>query len=226
MARAATRAHHGTFIYQRPGKSPFWYVKLRHAGKRVEVSLRTTDKREAQIAALPLIQGHREALLAARPTFTTVWVHQLAPGREHVVHGARVIATDKELIFVGPDGAIRTEPNGEPTQVVSAVPQLGLNLPVDLGSVDPEFVERPKLATKNSDDQLFEHYLQHAKGGALTGHALREATDTWATFKALMAGKPLKDCDRQDGYKLAAHLAAQGVKSATVKKKSDACAPH
>ena len=219
MARPATRARHGGFIYQRPEKSPFWYVKLRHGGKRVEISLRTTDKAQAQIAATPLIQAHREALLAARPTFTTVWAHRLAPGRKHVVDGQEVIATDKELIFVGPDGTVRTEPNGEHVQQVSSVPRLGIFAPVDLGPVNPEFVERPKLAIKNSDDALFETYLEHAKGGAITGHALREALDTWATFKALMAGKPLKDATRDDGRKLAQHLAAQGVKSATVKKK-------
>jgi hypothetical protein len=138
------------------------------------------------------------------------------------VDGARVIATDKELIYVGADGAIRTEPNGAPVQVISAVPRLGLNFPVEM-PVNPEFVERPKLATKDSDDALFEHYLEHAKGGALKGPALQEDRDTWAIFQSLI-GKPLKDCDRQDGYKLAAHLAAQGsgkkkVKSATVKKK-------
>ncbi len=41
----------------------------------------------------------------------------------------------------------------------------------------------------------------------------------WALFKTLTDGKPLKDCDRDDGRKLVAHFEAQGLKSATIEKK-------
>lgn len=62
----ATRARHGSYIFQRPG-SANWYVKLRSRTGRVERSLGTSDKLEAERLAAPLIGDHKAALLAARP---------------------------------------------------------------------------------------------------------------------------------------------------------------
>jgi hypothetical protein len=216
MGRPAQRAHHGSFIYQRPEKSPFWYVKVRHGGKRVEVSLRTTDKTQAQLNAVPYIVEHRRALLEAKPVWETV--HKLAPRSEvYIVDGQTVIATDTHLITINADGTTRQEPNV--MQVVSSIPRLGLFLPVEMPT-NPDFVAPPKQTgvVADPDDALFDYYLQH---GGLTGHALNEAKQTWVIFKRLV-NKPLKSCSREDGRKLAAHLAASGAKgkrsSATVKK--------
>lgn len=55
------RAKHGAYIFQRPG-SENWRIKLRSPTGRVEKSLRTVDRREAEILAGPLITAHKAAL--------------------------------------------------------------------------------------------------------------------------------------------------------------------
>jgi integrase len=75
---------------------------------------------------------------------------------------------------------------------------------------------RPSLAVKNSDDALFETYLQHAN---VTGYCEREARTVWALYKQLTDNKPLKDATRDDGRKLVAHFERQKIKSATTQKK-------
>jgi hypothetical protein len=55
----------------------------------------------------PLITAHKTSLLAARPRVETTWQHKLEPGRKHVApDGGEILATDKELFYVGHNGAI------------------------------------------------------------------------------------------------------------------------
>lgn len=72
------------------------------------------------------------------------------------------------------------------------------------------------MRTKNSDDAILETYLKHRK---ITGYIEREARDVWSLFKRLTEGKPLKDCDRDDGRKLVAHFEAQELATKTIEKK-------
>ena len=74
---------------------------------------------------------------------------------------------------------------------------------------------RPTVAVKNGDDAIFETYLQHAN---VTGYYKREAETVWALFKSL-CDKPLKDATRDDGRKIVQHFEAQGLKSASIRKK-------
>ena len=155
--------------------------------------------------------------------------HKLPPG-EYTVDGERVIATEREIIYLKPDGAlIRTEPNsptqelvnmpmgavitfGDPTRPLAELRKLG---PV----IDLAKLEQPAAVTKSGDDAILEVYLQNAKNGPITGYDEREARAVWALFRTLANGKPLKDCDRDDGRKLVAHFDVQGLKSATIEKK-------
>jgi integrase len=208
------------FIFQRPG-SENWWIKLRSGGKRLERSLGTPDRRQAEVAALPLIAQHKAALLAVRPRFETIWQHKLEPGREHVGEdGGRIIATDKELIHIGHNGSIvRTEPNGGTAYRLIAER-------VNVRSLADAYREtnfgygpagsRRKALTKNSDDELLETYLHMAN---ITGYYEREARNVWSLYKTLTDSKPLKDADRDDGRKLVAHFENEGLKSATIKKK-------
>jgi integrase len=218
MATAAARARHGSYIFQRPGSSN-WYVKLRAPGaKRVEKSLGTSDKLQAEIAAAPLVAAHKAAILAARPRIEAAWQHRLEPGREHAAPDGKIVATDKELIHIGHNGGIvKIEPNGSPAfQLVGA--------PLNMRTLAEAFItadfgagrgERPAVAAKNGDDAILETYLKHAN---VTGYYEREARATWALFKTL-CDKPLKDADRDDGRKLVARFDAQELKSATITKK-------
>src|SRR5664280_2037388 len=67
---ATARAKHGSYIFQRAG-SENYYVKLRSPTGRIEKSLGTAIRQEAEIIAGPLVTAHKAALLAARPRFGT-----------------------------------------------------------------------------------------------------------------------------------------------------------
>jgi len=89
------------YLFQRPG-STNWWIKLRSPGKRIEKSLGTPDRAQAEIIALrDYIPDHKERLLAARPRIEPAWQHKLEPGREHAgPDNSRIVATDKVLIRV------------------------------------------------------------------------------------------------------------------------------
>jgi hypothetical protein len=57
--------------FQRPG-SRNWHIKLQSPKGRIEKSLRTPDRVQAEILALPMIAEHKRKLLAARPHLETV----------------------------------------------------------------------------------------------------------------------------------------------------------
>jgi integrase len=206
-AMSKTRARHGTYIFQRGST---WYVKLQSPTCRVEKSLRTSDFREAEIAALPLIAEHKAALLANRPKVTLIWHRAHEPGLR-VIDGEQAIVTERELQFIDASGnVVRREPNGGPAQLLTPAPSSGV----------PSFkafddAKRPTPAVKNGDDGIMETYLNHRN---ITGHKRREAEASWALYKSLI-GKPLKTATRDDGRLLAQHFKAAGNKSATVVKK-------
>jgi integrase len=200
--KGMARARHGSFLFKRD-ESDNWWIKLRSAGKRVEKSLGTTDRAVAELLALPMIADHKARLLAARPTVGVTWQHEYEPGREHPgPDGGRIIATERELMYLDKTGRITIRgPNGGVGGLSFAVPAPGA---------------RPSLPVKNSDDAIFETYLQHKN---ITGHFEHEARNVWALYKTLTNSKPFKDADRDDGRKLVAHFEGRGLKSATIEKK-------
>jgi hypothetical protein len=54
------------YMFLRPG-SRNWHIKLQSPTGRIEKSLGTPDRVQAEILALPMIAEHKAALLAARP---------------------------------------------------------------------------------------------------------------------------------------------------------------
>jgi integrase len=205
------------YLFQRPGSSS-WWIKLQSPGKRVEKSLRTSDRKEAEIIALPMMAHHKAALLAARPRLETVWRYEFEPSADmqNAPNRERVLASAIELKFYGPNGKLlRTTPNGGPAaRIVNLQHRLGIPF------VDERMIgvvtEKARAKPKTDDDKVLETYIEHRK---ITGYIEREARDVWALFKTLTDGKPLKDCDRDDGRKLVTHFEAQGLKSATIEKK-------
>ncbi len=206
------------YLFQRPGSSN-WWIKLQSPGKRVEKSLGTRDKKEAEIIALPMVAHHKAALLAARPRMETVWRYEYEPSADmqDASNGERVLASATELKFYGPDGKLlRTTPNGGPSfRIVNLQHRLGIPF-VDERMIGLTEEAGARTKPKTDDDKVLETYIEHRK---ITGYIEREARDVWALFKTLTDGKPLKDCDRDDGRKLVAHFEAQGLKSATIEKK-------
>ena len=101
------------YLFLRPG-SRNWHIKLQSPTGRMERSLGTSDRVQAEILALPMIAEHKAKLLEARLHIETTWRHEYEPGREHVgADSERIIATDRELIYLNHNGGItRTAPNG------------------------------------------------------------------------------------------------------------------
>jgi integrase len=197
------------YLFLRNG-SRNWQIKLQNAdGERIEKSLGTSDRAQAEILALPYIQEHKMRLLEARPGVQVAWLHRFAPGQEHITSdGERIVADDRELIFLNHNGAIvRKEPNGE---FAVALPPLR-----EQKAIVRREEQRQRTAT-SGDDALIETYLKHKN---VTGYYEREARAVWALYKQLTNGKPLKDASRDDGRKLVDYYEKQDLKSATIQKK-------
>ena len=219
-----TRARHGSYLFRRDG-STNWWVRLRSGNQRIEKSLRTSDRREAEILAAPMVAAHKAALLAARPHLEMT-PYTLDPGEHIGPNGQRVIATTRELIYLDAAGVlIKTEPNGPALRLVNM--PMGAVL-IDEGTPQPlaelrrigPFIDLAKLTRgavpiKNGDDAILETYLKHAN---ISGYFEREARTVWGLFRSL-CDKPLKDADRDDGRKLVAYFESRGLKSATIAKK-------
>jgi integrase len=200
-----------SYLFLRPD-SQNWHVRLQSPTGRIEKSLGTPDRAQAEILALPYIQEHKTKLLEARPGVQVAWRHRFLPGQEHVTpNGERVIADDRELIFIGHNGAIiRKEPNGE--FAVALPPSLREQKAI-LRSEDQQ--QRQRMAA-SADDALIETYLKHKN---LAKYFEREARTVWALYKQLTNNKPLKDSTRDDGRKLVDYFEKQNLKSASIQKK-------
>src|SRR5258706_11374243 len=197
------------YLFLRNG-SRNWHVKLQSpGGEGVEKSLGKSDRAQAEILALPYIEKHKLRLLEARPGVQVTWLHRFAPGQEHITpDGERIVADDRELIFLNHNGAIvRKEPNGE---FAAALPPLR-----EQKAIVRREDRRQRTAT-SPDDALIETYLKHKN---VTGYYEREARAVWALYKQLTNGKPLKDAGRDDGRKLVDYYEKQDLKSATIQKK-------
>jgi len=218
------------YLYQRPG-SGNWYIRLQGFGKDTARSLGTSDRRQAELLALPLIAQHKAKLLAARPALALAIspVALMQPGDYLNPDGTRIIATASELIHLDAAGKLaKAEPNVSPSDFqtqLSGGPLTLRNLALayrDAFDKREGAPERPKLITRQigsdgkplGDDSLFETYLAHR--GAV-GFKAKEAHDTWALYKALI-GKPLKEATRDDGRKLVAYWQEKGLKRDSIRK--------
>jgi integrase len=207
------------YLFLRPG-SRNWHVKLQSPTGRVERSLGTPDRVQAEILALPMVAEHKVKLLEARPRLETTWQHEYEPGREHIgPDGERIIAADRELIHLDSEGRItRHSPNGGTAyQLVGRKLTLRSIVEAITGDQSP-FSDgvRPRRQERTADDAIIETYLEHAN---ITGHSERETRAVWELYKQLTDGKPLKDATRDDGRKVVQHFESQGLRSATIQKK-------
>jgi hypothetical protein len=104
MLMSAAKRRKTDYLFLRPG-SRNWHIRLQTPGKRTEYSLRTPDRVQAELLALPLIAEHKGALLAARPRVETTWHHKLAPGLHVSPDGGHIAASERELTYYDSAGA-------------------------------------------------------------------------------------------------------------------------
>jgi integrase len=143
---------------------------------------------------------------------TPFWHRAYEPGLR-MIDGEQVIATDRDLQYLDESGnVIRREPNGGPAELLSPAPRDG-----------PSFkayddAKRPTPPVKNGDDALLETYIKH---NGIDGLRERQARDIWHIFRTVV-NKPLKQCTRDDGRAIVAHLedqAGEEIKSATLRRR-------
>ena len=206
------------YLFQRTGSSN-WWIKLQSPDKRVEKSLRTSDRKEAEIIALPMIAHHKAALLAVKPRFEAAWRYEYEPSADlqNGPSGERVAASATELKFYGADGKLlRITPNGGPSVRIANL-QHRMGIPyVDERMIGVTEVTPSRVKPKTADDAILDTYITHRR---INGYNEREARDVWALFKRLTNNKALKDCNRDDGRLLVKHFLEQKLATKTVEKK-------
>ena len=209
---SAARAKHGSYIFQRAG-SDNYYVKLRSPTGRIEKSLGTAIRQEAEIIAGPLVTAHKAALLAARPRVVPTFIREYEPGLHTGLNGEKIFATPDQIHYLD-EVPIRTEANGVTVHRLVGGP---LSAKGEFEAFDAAYDdERPIVPTKNGDDAILDTYLNHR---GIDGYARREAETVWRTFKELTDNKALKNATRDDGRLLFQHFKDDGNKTATIAKK-------
>jgi integrase len=200
------------YIFEHPASRNL-YLRLRNSdGRRYVQSLGTADRREAEIAALPLIAQHKQRLLDARPRVVSIFTREYEPGLHTGLNGEKIFATADQLHYLD-EVPVRTEINGGLTRQIVGDPQ---SAKLEFKMFDAAYDERPAAPKKDSDDTVLDTYLTHRN---ITGYARSEAETVWAKFKELTGHKALRDCGRDDGRKLVQYYRDAGNKSATVIKK-------
>ncbi len=221
------------YLFQRK-EGGNYYVRLQPPGQKlIERSLGTTDQKAAEIAAADLIKQHKAFMYQRRQARVArvvhgPWTHEHAPGLHKVKGGGHVMATETTLTFTDAAGKITgTRPNGGPAIYLTGAP---LSAAREFQAFDdaeagrigegPIPTERPKLVAvkASADDAILETYLKHKN---ITGLRERQAREMWRIFKTVV-GKPLRECDRNDGRAIVAYLEDEAdgeAKSATLRRR-------
>jgi hypothetical protein len=137
-------------------------------------------------------------------------LYEYEPGKEHhTADGQRVLATDRELIFLDDAGRIiRAEQNKS-----YSLPWEGFTPDEDreIEAIRPARVTK----SRNADDTILETWIKQRN---IAPYEESKARSVYATFKELVNGKRLANCTRDDGRKLVAKPRSSGLKAATVQK--------
>jgi integrase len=188
-----------SYLFLRPD-SQNWHVRLQSPGGRIEKSLGTPDRAQAEILSLPYIHQHKVRLLEAK-SGAPAWRHSVAPvGYGHVIPYQQLNVDGHDLTVLNSGAIVR---DGALVDVPTVREQKAI-------------VRQDQRTVISPDDALIETYLKHKN---ITGYFEREARAVWALYKQLTNGMPLKDASRDDGRKLVDYYEGQDLKSATVQKK-------
>lgn len=219
-------ARHGEYLFKRRGSQNWWirfqypeHLKLK-LGRKVEVSLGTPDRKIAEIEALSWIRAHKLILYGAAAlrngTATAIESRHYEPGPGISPQGQSLFATPTQIHYLNACGEIeKVESNVREVMDLGLTPAQEQDLWAHGIAARPGMVER-RVAPSKNDDAHVERWIKHR---GLDGYIAMEARAVWALFRQITGGKALRDCDRDDGRKLATHLFEIGNKSGTVKKK-------
>ncbi|MEG9502594.1 MAG: hypothetical protein MIN69_12170 [Methylorubrum extorquens] len=199
------------YLYKKPD-SANWWIKLQYPASMgrsmVRKSLGTSDRAEAEIKALPMIQAHKMDLLEEANRrgrrFKVQAIQTKHPvGFSKLPDGTEVFADNVTAKFLKDGVLIGQEDN------------FILNL---TQRFEPSDAPKPKPKPVDNDVELLDEYLRF-RGHDPEGAYAAEARSTWAEFKAFTGGKLIEDCDRTDGRAYVEFLRGKGLKTATVVKR-------
>lgn len=233
-------ARPGTYLYKRKGTRN-WHLRLQypHDGmrqaalyvlgymppKKIERSLGTPDRAEAEVLAGPEILAHRKIGIVYQAMLDPVryqgrmsYEHKQKPGLP-VQHedGSMTVATADQVIHIAPDGTQTITPNS-----LSPVYRL------DMTKVDPvkrkaindlqERIEGPAKAKPNTDvdKEIVENWISERNPAKTHANAARNMLDL---FRQLFPTKTFATADRDDARAMVKHLEGLGNVSATIKSK-------
>lgn len=205
----------GEYLFKKPG-SQMWRIKLQYplsmGRPNIRRSLGTPDREEAEIIALPLIQQHKRDLYRARNGVSrrlhVTSLESLFPiGESKLADGTEVIATSTSAVLIR-DGV-----------VIERKDNVVMNVLDVSDTFDPDAEDKAPTPLKSGPDADFVILETFLALKERNKYYVKEARDTWAQFKALVNGKLLKNCTRDDGRKLVSHLKEKGDKNATIIKK-------
>lgn len=242
-------ARPGSYLYQRAG-SRNWHLRLQYPSaamrqaahalfgfmppRKIERSLGTPDRAEAELLAGPEILQHRRVVLAFQAMsdpdrfqarFELERVHRPGTTLRHD-DGSMTIATTDQVIHVAPDGRQTITPN-----TVSKV------FKVDVKAVSPmqrralreleERVAGPAIKAKSLakpdtdvDKEIVENWISERNPARTHANAARNMLKL---FQELHPTKTFATADRDDGRAMVKHLEAGGAGrknvSVTIKSK-------
>lgn len=248
-------ARPGEYLYQRKG-SRNWYLRLQYPSevmrsaaasllgrdvpKKIEKSLHTTDRRQAEVIAGPEILEHRRFLLAfnaivnpgsrrglSREDMVVIEAAYRMPAQRKITilppeplhapgstirsgDGTMIIATATDLIHLDAVG------NQIKTTPNIKVPEKIEHKVVPTNAPKPEFWRAKTVKSQDVDTEIVENWITERHPAKTHANAARNML---ALFKELHPTKTFATADRDDARAMVAKLEELGNVSATVKSK-------
>lgn len=224
-------ARKGSYLYKRAGSANYWLRLVyppelaAHVGRaRVERSLGTSNRKEAEANAAQEIAKHKLALLAVerqrqgKPQPAGAQ-KRFPPLTERVLDGLRVVATEDELLFFNKEGGfVRREPNYVLVDLTNTI-EFALT-DTTRAWLTHGTSKRARMFFKGKeaeeDEQIFNHWLEYRN---ITPHIKRDAQNAWTLFKEVAGSKPLRQCSIREAREFVEALRETGISDKTVAKK-------
>lgn len=248
-------ARPGGYLYQRKG-SQNWYLRLqyptgamrsaaaallgREVPKKIEKSLHTMDRREAEVLAGPEVLEHKRFLLAfshmmnpgqrrrlSLEDHAVIEAAYTTPSRQKIVidplpplhapgstirsdDGSMIIATADELIFLDPQG---NQLKTEPNinTAIKTIPRTEMT-----AGPPAEFWRAKTVRGPDVDHEIVETWIEERAPAKTHANAARNML---RLFREVTGNKSFADADRDDAKLLVEELKRQGNVSATIKSK-------
>lgn len=248
-------ARPGQYLYQRKG-SQNWYLRLqfpnetlrsaaasllgREVGPKIEKSLHTADRRQAEVIAGPEILEHKRFLLAVshmlnpgqkrglsrddqaaiEAAYQTPFRQRRVPNPGDPLHPPGEIIRDPDGSFIVPtdDDLIFFDAHGKQTKIEPNINvQTKVTYRTEITSEpQPEFWRAKSVKGKDVDHEIVENWISERSPAKTHANAARNML---ALFRELHPTKTFATADREDARAMVAKLEELGNVSATIKSK-------